>query len=133
MKRRVSIFIFVATAVLATALAVRAQRPLHITGTYSNMYVNEEAGEVLGEELKIVVTTGGYQGALQFAQGVPSELILVDVSATENKISFSFAGTDPYSGRFTGMIDRDSLTGEFKFKNGASEKVEMQRRKSYWD
>jgi hypothetical protein len=37
---------------------LRAQGGHRITGTYTNMYYNKEGGDVLGEELKIVVVQG---------------------------------------------------------------------------
>src|SRR5882762_7050239 len=82
-----------------------AQSVGKITGTYTNMYYNKEGGDVLGQELKIVVTQGGeYQGALQFAEGEPEDLIVVDIKVVGNKISFSVPDTDPNACQFSGTL-----------------------------
>src|SRR5580698_1737 len=75
-----------------------AQSAARITGTYTNMYYNKEGGDVLGEELKIVVKQGGgYQGALQFAEGEPQNLIVVEIKVVGSKINFSVPDSDPYA------------------------------------
>jgi hypothetical protein len=112
---------------------VRAQNAPRITGTYSNMYFNQEGGDLLGDEVRIVAASGGYQGALQFAEGEPGDLIVVPVTVTGNRISFAIPDSSAYPGRFDGAIENGHLKGEFRFKNGGSEKVELPRGKSYWD
>jgi hypothetical protein len=42
-----------------------------ITGTYSNLYFNREAGDLLGVELRIAATRNGYQGVLQLLKACP--------------------------------------------------------------
>jgi len=114
--------------------APHAQSDVKITGTYTNMYYNKEGGDVLGEELKIVDTTGGhYQGALQFAQGEPGSLIVVDISVSGNRISFAVPDVDSNGGSFSGTLAKDSILGEFHFKQGVVEKVVLKKGKSYWD
>jgi hypothetical protein len=97
------------------------------------MYYNKEAGDLVGYEIKIVSAKDGYEGALQIAEGVPSNLILVEIQSKENRISFSIPEGNPYVGQFSGTIENNVLKGEFQFKGGGSEKVEMKRGKSYWD
>lgn len=112
---------------------LEAQTPPRITGTYTNMYYNQEGGDVLGYELKIVYTGAGFQGALQIAEGVPGPLMLVDIHASGAKISFSIPDGSEYGGEFNGAIEKGVLKGEFHFKSSGSDKVELPRRKSYWD
>jgi len=98
------------------------------------MYYNKEGGDVLGEELKIVMTQGGrYQGALQFAEGEPEDLIVVDIELKGDTISFSLPDTDNHAGRFSGTIANGILRGQFKFKRGGIENVTLKKGKSYWD
>ena len=97
------------------------------------MYFNKEGGDVVGDELKIVATGKGYQGALQFAEGAPSNLIVVDTKLDGAKISFSVRDSDSYASEFDGTIENGFLKGQFHFKSGATEKVELRRGKSYWD
>ena len=111
-----------------------AQGARRITGTYTNMYYNEEGGDVLGKELKIVVTQGGqYQGALQFAEGEPEGLLIVNIEVTGNKIRFAVAEGEAHAGRFSGTISSKAIQGEFRYANGTVEKVVLKRGKSYWD
>jgi len=74
---------------MCAGVAAQSPKPAKITGTYTNMYFNREGGDLLGEELKIVRTRKGYQGALQVAEGGPGELIVVDIKLTGNKIEFA--------------------------------------------
>jgi hypothetical protein len=110
-----------------------AQASVRITGTYSDMGYVEESGDVIGTELRIVGTSGGYEATLQFAQGVPDGLIVVVVEASGNKISFSIPEPSNYAGRFTGTIENGVLKGEFRYKSGEAESVKLPRHKSYWD
>lgn len=119
--------------VLSQTGQAQQQETPRITGTYSNMYYNQEGGDVLGDEIRIVATPKGYQGVLQFAEGVPGDLFIVDVKAAEKTISFAIPGSSIYSGAFTGTVENGVLKGEFRFKSGASEKVSLPRGKSYWD
>jgi hypothetical protein len=126
-------------AVMATALVLgllcsaNAQNSPKITGTYSDMRFVPGAGDVIGHELKIVVTRGGYQGALQMAEGAPGRLVVVDIKVGGTKIRFEVPETSPDSGYFEGTIRDGVLRGEFHFKDGGSEKVELKKGKSYWD
>ncbi|HEX2712950.1 MAG TPA: hypothetical protein VHM88_12190 [Candidatus Acidoferrales bacterium] len=111
-----------------------AQGSHRITGTYTNMYYNTQGGDVLGEELKIVLTQGGrYQGALQFAEGEPEDLMVVDIELKGDAISFSVPEVDRHAGRFGGTIDNGVIRGQFKFKRVGIENVTLKKGKSYWD
>lgn len=128
-----------ATAALIFLVVLRAegQSPKtpepRITGTYSDMRYNEESGDVLGAEIRIVATSGGYQASVQFAEGVPEDLIVADVTVTGNKISFSIPRSYRGGAEFSGVIENHMLIGEFRFKTGGPNKVSLPRRKSYWD
>jgi len=110
-----------------------AQGGRRITGTYTNMYYNKEGGDVLGEELKIVVAQGRYQGVLQFAEGEPEDLVVVDIELKGDTISFWVPDADNHAGRFSGTIADGVIRGEFKFKRGGTENVTLKKGKSYWD
>jgi hypothetical protein len=97
------------------------------------MYFHQEGGDLLGEELKIVVARNGYQGALQFAQGEPSDLIAVDIKLTGNNIEFTIPDSYPEAAQFSGTIETGVIRGVFKFKTGGEATVELKKGKSYWD
>ena len=139
---RINFFIgFLSSALLAlTATAIfgqtkppSLQKTFRATGTYSNMYYNAEAGDVIGDEIKIVYTRNGYQGVMQFAEGEPEELVIVSVKVKGTSISFSVPNSSPYSGQFAGVIENGTLKGEFRFKTGGVDRVELKKGKSYWD
>jgi hypothetical protein len=92
-----------------------------------------DTGDVLGDEIKIVYTREGYQGALQFAEGEPQELILVDTRVDGMNISFSIPDSSSYAGQFSGKIENGAFKGEFHFKGGGVDKVVLKKGKSYWD
>jgi len=111
----------------------QAVKPPKITGTYSNMAYIQEAGDVIGYEIKIVFTGGRFQGALQIAEGIPGDLILVDIEAKGSSITFVIPDSNPYAGRFSGAVENGWLRGKFSFKSGGEETVALRRGKSYWD
>jgi hypothetical protein len=121
-----------ATAILTSPSSVEGQKSPRITGTYTNMHYVAEPGDVIGYEIKIVFTGDKFQAALQIAEGVPGELV-VDVQSDNAKITFAIPDSNSYAGQFKGIIESGVLKGEFLFKNGGSEKVELRRGKSYWD
>jgi hypothetical protein len=123
------LFCFTITAVKPTL----GQKQVKITGTFSDLHFVKEAGDLLGTEIKIVYAGGSYQGALQFAEGAPSELVIVKIHKDGNKISFSIPDDNPYAGEFQGSVSSEALQGEFRFKSGGTEKVTLHRGKSYWD
>lgn len=117
---------------LNSSRKIQASEP-RIAGTYSNLHYIEEAGDLLGEEIKIVPGSPDYQGAFQVAQGAPEKLIVVDIKVDGAKIRFTIPDSSSYAGEFTGEVENAVLKGQFRFKSGASEKVELPRGKGYWD
>jgi len=104
-----------------------------VTGTYSDMSYNSQGGDLLGTEIKIVNTRKGLQGAIQFSEGAPEELVIVDIQVKDGVVSFVVPESSPYAGEFTGTISNGILRGEFRYKSGGSNKVELKKGKSYWD
>jgi hypothetical protein len=104
-----------------------------ITGTYSNLAFNSEGGDLIGVELRIAATRKGYQGVLQFAEGVPEDLILVDLQVKGQQIQFVIPESSRYAGSFSGVVRNGVLTGHFKYKNNGAEDIVLKKGKSYWD
>lgn len=104
-----------------------------VVGTYTNLKFNQEGGDLLGVELRIVRTKKGYQGVLQFAEGGPEELILVDVQVEGKRIKFVIPDDNSNAGSFSGVIENGALTGHFQYKSGGDEDVVLKKGKSYWD
>jgi hypothetical protein len=129
----VGLAVFV-VAVIAFATSIgKAQGERRITGTYTDMYYNDEGGDLLGEELKIVYTDKGYQGALQFADGGAGPLIIVNIRIDGDKIAFTVPDSSPDASFFSGTIKDGVIHGEFDYKAGGVETVTLKKGKSYWD
>jgi hypothetical protein len=125
----------VAACLGAIVLAAPVSRPaprVSIEGIYSDLHYIEEAGDLLGTELKIVKVGDRYKGSLVIAEGEPSKEIPVDIKVSGAQIRFSIPEEGGYPGEFQGEIGKHFLTGEFRFTNGGSSKVKLRRGDSYW-
>jgi len=114
---------------------VYSEEKIDPTGTFSSLEYVEEGGDLVGEEIKIVYTSrSGYQAAIQFAEGEPSELIVVKVNIKGNKVQFEIAEPDTFAGVFTGTLDIKGLKGVYRYKKGGLEtNWNLPRKASYWD
>lgn len=112
-------------------LAVANGEGIKHTGTFSSMYFNEEGGDLLGIELKIVLTDNGYQGVFQQGQGVASELSIVKPIIQGNSIIIPFFEGDKKVGEFKGLytdfgiIPKDQTNQDWWWR--------LKRQPSYWD
>ena len=111
----------------------KAKAEHRLTGTYSDMYYNAQGGDILGTEIRIAYTRKGFQGVIQFSEGAPEELVVVDIQVKNDAVSFAVPEPSPYAGKFTGNIRDGVLSGEFQYKSGGANKVELKKGKSYWD
>ena len=102
------------------------------TGTFSNLRYIPEAGDLLGEEVRIVYTRSGWQGTVQLAEGVPYELIVVACEFKGDSLTFAIDhGED--QGVFRGVVGSRDLRGIMSFGPGAQEHWVLPRKKSYWE
>ena len=127
------LIIFVSQCIASQNKTGKAPAVTRLTGTYSDMYYNAQGGDVLGTEIRIANTRKGFQGVIQFSEGTPEELVVVDIQIKNDAVSFVVPEPSPYAGEFTGSIRAGVLKGEFRYKSGGSNKVELKKGKSYWD
>ena len=108
---------------------------VRFVGTYTNLRYSTESGDLGGVELKIVPARGRFQGALQIAEGAPSELMVVDVLVEKNKISFRIPNSYPIygEGTFEGVIELAAIRGHFTFGKAVNEEISLKRGRGYWD
>jgi len=110
------------------------------SGTFTNLRWHEEAGDILGIEVRIVMGWKTYQATVQLGEGEPSDLVLakqVLVKGTSIEITFM----DPFPNRASrttmkiqGQIRSDRLVGRIIYSpSGNSETINLPRTKSYWE
>jgi hypothetical protein len=110
-----------------------AARP---TGTFTNLTFDEEAGDLLGLEIKIVPSSSGFQAAVLVSEGAPSRMVIVDVTVSGRSVSFKVPAQSTAGGtdwRFDGSIDEETLKGKITHATGAKEDVILARRCGYWE
>jgi hypothetical protein len=126
-----SVAFFIAGLVLTSA-AHAADRAPRVTGFFSDMHYNEEGGDVIGTEVHIVVTRGGYHAVVQCAEGEPGVSVVVPVVASGSAIEFELPDQQQIlccPGRFRGTVSKDALRGKF---DGCGDKLVLKRKRSYW-
>jgi len=104
-----------------------------ISGAYSDMRVIEDAGDVVGTEIKMVYAEDHFQGELQFAEGTPGRPVLVNVIQEGSAVTSAVPHDSELPGSFTGEVSDGLLRGTFHFKDGGTEAIVLRRGKSYWD
>ena len=130
-----SLIIFSSLLALTTLFSspACADQKIKYAGTFSSLEYHPESGDLAGEEIKIVWTRKGYQGAMQIAEGGPSELMLIKPTLKGNEITFSVN----YEGdicEFKGTIDNNGIKGNLVFVDTGGEAVlNLKRKHSYWD
>jgi hypothetical protein len=87
----------------------------------------EDAGDVVGTEIKIVYAGDHFQGALQFAEGTRGRLVLVNVIQEGSAVRFAVPDDSELPGSFTGKVCDGLLRGTFHFKDGGTEAVVLRR------
>ena len=119
-----------------TWVAAAETGKVRVVGTYTNLRYSAGSGDLGGAEIKIVPVRGrGFQGALQIAEGAPSELMVVDIVVEKNKISFRIPHSYPIygGGSFEGVIEPAVIRGYFTFGEAVNEEISLKRGRGYWD
>jgi hypothetical protein len=133
----------IAMALIASCLhaGTAARRPhpvpkVQVSGTYTDIEFNEEGGDLLGMEVKIVPIGGRYQAAVLVSEGSPRPMVLVDVTVAAQEVRFhmpqSRRETDD-SWSFRGTVSAGALDGIITYASGVKEHVRLARRCGYWD
>lgn len=132
MKRIVAICFALGLVLCWTPISACAQQTaVRVPGTYSNLEFNEEGGDLLGIEIKIVPVDNHFQGAVLISEGEPQPMILVTVNVRGSSVDFDVPGRDGW--KFSGRLTSKSLSGTITHVSGGLEKVVLLRRCGYWD
>ncbi len=133
----IKFFILLFICLLNAEAGVNTNVPQVRTGVYSNMYYNEDAGDLLGIEIFLVKSTNGYMVVFQGAEGGPASVpIVVSAQVIKNKITFVLPENSIFPGTFTGYIQNSRIVGGFD-KNYLNPSAPgtvfiLPRKKSYW-
>ena len=131
------IFIFAFAFAVPSAQACHLNRQARVSGTYSNLQYNEEGGDLLGIEIKIVpIGNDRFQAAIVVSDGAPAPMVLVDVHVANGLVSFKVPAQnqdldDAWS--FTGTLSANGLKGIIAHSAGGKEQVILPRRCGYCD
>lgn len=99
-----------------------------ITGIYSNMHYNEEGGDVLGIEIFLIYTAKGYFVVFQSSEGEPTVPLVTNARISDSHIEFVLPRESNYSGKFTGRLIANGISGRFE----GGDSITLKRKKSYW-
>lgn len=113
----------------------RPSTHLKLTGTFSSLAYNQEGGDVVGAEIRIVGARRGLQATVQIAEGSASNLVLVDriLAAPSGKISFVLPPNDLELRSFEAVVTAKELDGTWTYTDARIERVKLRRGRSYWD
>lgn len=124
---------------LTSSLSAHAtDRVAPITGIFSDLYYNEEGGDLLGTEIFIVLSGNDkYVAFFQHWEGGGDPAIVVPVTiGVDNHVSFEIPepalGAGTYEGRIT-KTEFDGV-GTHHLSNGQLSKhpIRLKRKKTYW-
>ena len=114
---------------LAVASAGAAEQPkVHVSGTYSSLAFNDEAGDLNGIEV-FVFFAGEHMVLFQESIGEPVAPSLVKAKVDGNSIQFTIPGIGGGKRTFKGTITKTHLIGTFL---GSNETIKLPRKNSYW-
>lgn len=104
-----------------------------ISGIYSDLAFNNEAGDLLGIELMIVPRESkgdlAWSVFVQVAEGGAPQTALVPLTLIGNKIEFTLPSAEPTGGmHFTGTIS----STEIRLNTPSGQVKILRRGKSYW-
>jgi hypothetical protein len=135
MRMRMMMRLAVVLIVIGTSTAIGAPAAtVKVPGTYSSLEYNDEGGDLLGMEVKIVPAGGRLQAAVLVSEGEPAPMVVVDVRVTGRTVSFKMPASDfNEAWNFNATVTRKGLVGTIAYASGAKENVTLARRCGYWD
>lgn len=129
-KMRSALFSIVLLSLIPVGHA--ADRTPSVIGFFSDMRYIEEAGDVVGTEVHIVLARGGHYAVVQCAQGEPGMPVVVPVKVTGQQVEFEIPDREDNlccPGKFRGTVSKAALTGKF---DACDDQLTLKRGRSYW-
>ena len=119
---------------IASPAAADAKPP--ISGLYGDLTYNDEGGDLLGTEIRIVKSAEHYEAYVQTAEGTPGPVRRAAVTASGNHVHFTVAekdgSHDEYDGRITSGGFDGTRTSVSPSRMVASPLRLPRLKKSYW-
>ncbi len=113
-----------------------AERKPHITGIYTDLRYNSEAGDLLGTEIFIVFTGNGYAAFFQHWEGGAAPPVVVSVKVDGTRVSFAVPAPSDGEGVYEARIANGGLEGVWRhpLADGTTkeEHIHLARKPSYW-
>ncbi|MFI4967691.1 MAG: hypothetical protein ACHQAU_03100 [Gammaproteobacteria bacterium] len=131
------IVIFFVSMLLSVTGFAAQDAPVHVTGMYSDLYYNEEGGDLLGMEVFIFNSKDGYQALVQIAEGeLPTvSLVPLDVDGANIRFTIPGGGAGNNSATFSGTVSAQGIKGHWsdgRLSTTGTKDEALKRGKSYW-
>lgn len=103
------------------------------TGTYTNLRMSAQTGDLNGYEIRLLLSSDGYVSVVQMSEGGPGIVTLQPVRIQGKQIVIDFSNHRYGLIKFEGSVNRDQINGVFTFDRGGADSVVLRRGKSYWE
>ena len=107
--------VLVLTMVMMAGQLHAVEKKIRVTGIYSNLYYNQEGGDLLGTEIFIVsAQEDGYFAFFQSWAGGTTVPVVVPVQVDGNKVTFAIPAPSLGEGNCEGRINGTGFDGKFR-------------------
>jgi len=129
--------VLVLTMVMMAGQLHAVEKKIRVTGIYSNLYYNQEGGDLLGTEIFIVsAQEGGYFAFFQSWAGGTAVPVVVPVQVDGNKVTFAIPAPSLGEGNYEGRISGTGFDGKFRYPLASGgfgeEPIHLKRKPSFW-
>jgi hypothetical protein len=129
----------VALLLVAISLSSANAGPLgsmtKVAGTYGDLAVNAESGDLGGFEITLIpenFETGDYKAIFQCDEGWLSPVVMVPAKVRGDAVRFSVPAPSFCQGTVEGRITKFGFEGSHRNKAGA-DRIKLKRTRSFWD
>lgn len=102
-------------------------------GVFSNLALDENTGDISGDEIIVTLSPQGHEAIFTEAQGgFPIKPIVADAKIVNGWITFK-VNIDPYTVKVMGKPTCKYLYTTFEWSTGSKYSIKIPRTKSFWD
>lgn len=104
------------------------------TGFFTNLWLHDATGDLIGYELYIAKTPDGYVGAFYGCEGGPSNVQVIEPVFNGNVVTFSYEYPDSNRAQFKGTVDECGITGGIYWDESRyNPEMRLKRKQTYWN